>query len=165
MKKYGILFFEEPCTPFLPAMERFARHSPIPASGGERLYSRWQYLPYASSGVYRLLQPDAGDCGGITELKKIIDLADIFELPVQVHCCASPLCVAATLQVEAVISRFTFHEHTSFQCQDAIRRLCRYDYQPEGGDLRIPDLPGLGNELSDFALTHCEKTVISERGT
>ena len=31
-------------------------------------------------------------------------------------------------------------------------RLARYDYQPVNGYFDLPDLPGIGNDLSDWAL-------------
>lgn len=35
-------------------------------------------------------------------------------------------------------------------------KLCKYDYQPVNGRFKVPDLPGLGQELSDFVLNDRE---------
>lgn len=160
VEPYDILYFEEPCTSFLPAMKRL-RDRGVPVAGGERLYSRWQFTPYMTEQVLRLLQPDVGSCGGISELKKIIDLASVYEVGVQVHCCATPLLVAATLQVEAAMPTFVFHEHTFFQTREDVRALCKEDYQPVKGRFAIPELPGIGNELSEKALAECECYTVS----
>lgn len=157
---YDILFFEEPCTPFLPTATYLADKLGIPVSGGERLFSRWQYLPYIQERAYHLLQPDLGNCGGISGVKKILDIAEVYEIGVQLHCCASPLSVAAALNVEASMQNFIFHEYTSFQQREFIRRLCVEDYQPENAVIKIPQRPGIGNTLSDFALSTCEKMTI-----
>jgi len=62
----------------------------LPISQGERLYSRWQYAPYFEDGSVQVIQPDLGNCGGITEGKKICDMAFTYNVAVQVHVCSSP---------------------------------------------------------------------------
>lgn len=157
---YDVLYFEEPCTTFLDNQKYLRSVMPMPMAGGERLFTRWQYIPYMQSHAYQLLQPDVGNCGGITEIMKIIDLAEVYELGVQLHCVATPVGLAAALQVEAAMPRFLFHEHTGFQQRDFIRRLGKYDLQPENGKFRVPEEPGLGNTLSDYALETCEKYTV-----
>lgn len=162
IRPYDILYFEEPCTPFLPTAKFLAAEAGIPISGGERLFTRWQYVPYMEARAYQLLQPDLGNCGGITEVKKIIDLAAVYEIGVQLHCVATPLSQAAALNMEAAMPNFVFHEHASFQSRDFIRRLCEYDYQPQEGKLKVPELPGIGNTLSEYALKTCERYTVSK---
>lgn len=43
---------------------------------------------------------------------------------------------------------------------DYNRRLCVHDYQFEGGYCSIPDLPGLGNELSPYVFEHADVTTV-----
>jgi hypothetical protein len=38
--------------------------------------------------------------------------------------------------------------------------LCIYDYQPVNGHFAIPELPGLGNEFSEKALTEGGKITV-----
>lgn len=154
MEGYGVFYFEEPCTPN-PKMTKYVHnHINIPISQGERLYSRWQYAPYFEDGSVQLIQPDIGNCGGITEAKKICDMAHVYDVGVQVHVCSSPLLTAAALQLECVIPNFTIHEHHVYNRYDYVKRLCVYDYQPIDGKFTIPDLPGIGNEISPYAFEH-----------
>ena len=81
--------------------------------------------------------------------------------PTQLHVCASPLSTAAALHLEAAIPNFLIHEHHVNALSDFMRRLCINEYRPVNGQFGVPELPGLGNELSDYALTHCEKLIIS----
>jgi galactonate dehydratase len=160
IKKYNIFYYEEPCTPF-PKLGKYVRDNiGIPIGSGERIFSRWQYAPYIEDLSLQVLQPDLGNCGGITEAKKIADMAYIYDIGIQIHCCATPLSVAAALNFEAVIPNFLIHEHHVFQLLDYMKEFCVYDYQPERGTFSIPEVPGLGNELSDYSLTHCEKFVV-----
>ena len=70
IEKYNIFLFEEPNTP-TPKMTRFIRENiNIPVSQGERVYTRWQWVPYFEDNSVQLIQPDIGNAGGITETKK-----------------------------------------------------------------------------------------------
>ena len=160
VEPFNILYFEEPTTP-TPELTRFvAERVAIPIAHGERIYSRWGYAPYFADGSIQLIQPDIGNCGGLTEAKKICDMAHVYDVGVQCHVCASPLSTAVALQLEAVIPNFTIHEHHVYNRYDYNRIMCKYDYQPENGRYQIPDLPGLGNELSEYCFTHGERTTV-----
>lgn len=63
-----------------------------------------------------------------------------------------PISTAAALQLTAAITNFAIYEHHFRSTQPAITCLGKYDYQPKNGRYKIPDLPGLGQELSDFAI-------------
>lgn len=154
MEPYDVFYFEEPCTPN-PKMNKYVHdHINMPVSQGERLYSRWQYAPYFENGSVQLIQPDLGNCGGITEGKKICDMAHTYDVGVQVHVCSSPLLTAASLQLECVIPNFTIHEHHVYNRFDYVKRLVVNDYQPVNGRFEIPDAPGIGNEISKYAFEH-----------
>ena len=160
-EKYNVMYFEEPCTP-TPEMTKFvADRIKVSISQGERVYSRWGYAPYFVNGSVQLIQPDIGNCGGITEAKKICDMAHVYDVGVQAHVCASPLSTAAALQLEAAIPNFTIHEHHVYNRYDYNKQLCIYDYQPENGYFEIPERPGLGNELSDFCFRYGEIVTVS----
>ena len=107
-----------------------------------------------------MIQPDIGNCGGLTEAKKICDLAYIYDVGVQAHVCASPLSTAVALQLEAAIPNFTIHEHHVYNRYDYNKKLCKYDYQPVDGYITVPDLPGIGNELTDYCFTNGKVTTI-----
>jgi len=150
VEKYDIFLFEEPCTP-TPKTNKFIHdHINIPIAQGERIYSRWGFAPYFENGSIQMIQPDIGNCGGITEAKKICDMAHLYDVGVQAHVCASPLSTAVALQLEAAIPNFTIHEHHVYNLHAYNKRLCIHDYQPEKGMYAVPDLPGIGNEFSEF---------------
>ena len=161
-KKYNLFCFEEPCTP-TPKMNKYVCDKlNMPIAQGERIYTRWQYAPYFEDGSIQMIQPDIGNCGGITETKKVCDLAHIYDVGVQVHVCSSPLLTAAALNLEAAIPNFTIHEHHVYNRYDYNKVLCKYDYQPVDGYFTVPELPGIGNEISDFVFENATmKTTIS----
>ena len=63
--------------------------------------------------------------------------------------------------MEASIPNFIIHEHHTINTIPEVRRLCKYDYQPVNGYFEIPELPGIGNELSDEALSEAEIITVS----
>lgn len=153
--RYDIMFLEEGCTPLNPqVMRRIADNTDIPLATGERTYTRWGFLPFLENGSLSVIQPDIGNCGGITECKKICDMAHVYDVGVQTHVCSSPISVAVSLQLEAAIPNFVIHEHHIANTTAVTINECVHNYQPVNGYFEIPDLPGIGQELSDYALKH-----------
>lgn len=160
LKKYDIFYYEEPTTP-TPQLSKFVHEETgLPVANGERIYTRWQYIEYFKQDAIQVIQPDVGTCGGITEIKKICDMAYVFDVGVQVHACGSPISTAAALQLECVIPNFVIHEHHTYNLSPENIQICKYNYQPEQGYYSVPDLPGIGQELSDWAFKHCDRAVI-----
>ena len=156
-EKYNVLFLEEPTTPLGPGnFRRIAENTSIPLATGERTYLRQGFLPLLESGALSVIQPDVGNCGGVTEFKKIADMAYCYDAGVQCHTCSGPISVAVALQCEAAIPNFIIHEHHQCNLTHSNIKLCKYDYQPVNGRFKVPDLPGLGQELSDFVLNDRE---------
>ena len=162
-EEYDILFIEEPVSPDPKMNKLVADRINIPLAQGERIYTRKGFAPYFENGSVRLIQPDIGNSGGITEVKKICDMAQVYNVGVQIHVCGSPLLTTASLQLEAAIGNFAIHEHHVFNRYRSNKALCICDYQPENGYFSIPELPGLGNELSDFCFNHSIKVTVDHR--
>jgi L-alanine-DL-glutamate epimerase-like enolase superfamily enzyme len=160
VKKYNIFYFEEPNTPTPKLAKVIGDRIGIPIAHGERVYSRWQYAPYFENSSVQVIQPDLGNTGGITEGKKIADLAYVYDVNVQAHVCASPLSTAAALHFEAAIPNFVIHEHHRNNLTAYNKELCIHDYQPKDGYFEVPELPGLGNEFSEKALTDNNKVTV-----
>ncbi len=162
--KYNIMAYEEPLTMINPdVMTELRKRIRTPIAAGERIYSRWGFYNFFKNYSIQLAQPDACNCGGITELKKIADMAHVFDARIQVHVAGGVITNAASLQLEAAIPNFGIHEHHFRTTQDSINVLGKYDMQPVDGKYIVPDRPGLGQELSDFAIeTALEKCTVTE---
>ena len=153
MEPYDILFFEEPCSPLNADMfQKIAEHVNIPLATGERSYTRYGFLPLLQNRSITVAQPDLGTCGGITEGKKIADMAYCYDVGIQAHVCCGPISIAAGLQFEAALPNFYIHEVHVSHTGPELRELGVYDYSPKNGYIEIPELPGLGQELTDYAL-------------
>lgn len=160
-KKYNIFYLEEPTVPHEMTNKYVHDKTGIPVATGERLYSRWQFKKMMEAGAVQIIQPDLGTAGGFTEVKKICDLANIYEAGIQLHVCGSMLIQAATLQMEAALSGFVIHEHNVNCVLPPMLKLTKYEYEPVNGYMSIPELPGIGNEISEYAYS-ISKTVTIE---
>ncbi len=153
--KYQCYCYEEPVTLQNTDFQRQVRERVrTPIASGERIYTRYGFMNFLRDRSVQLIQPDACNCGGITETKKICDIASAHDVRAQVHCAGGPVSTAAALQLSAAISNFSIYEHHFRSTQPDIAVLGKYDYQPVKGKFSAPDLPGLGQELSDYALKH-----------
>ncbi len=150
LEPFNILYYEEPVHPMnSDNMALISERTKLPIASGERIYTRWGYREMLEKQALAVVQPDLCTVGGITEGKKVCDYANIYDTRVQLHICGGPVSIAAALQLEAVIPNFILHEHHAFALKKAVRDLCIYDYQPENGKYKVPELPGLGQELND----------------
>ena len=156
-----IFYFEEPCHPLnVQNMVEVKNRVNIPIASGERIYTRYGYRPFFENRSLSVIQPDLCNTGGLTEGKKICDMAHVYDIGVQVHICGGPISTAAALQLEAVIPNFVIHEHHTYALSPYNRELCVHDYQPVDGKYAPPELPGLGQELSEIAFRNCDKITI-----
>ncbi len=151
-EKYNIYAFEEPNTPNIQTSEYIAKHCHVPLANGERIFSRWQYAPYFQRNLIQLAQPDIGNCGGISEVKKIADMAYAYDVGIQAHVAGSPFATNVALHLECSIPNFVIHEHHTCNRMDTSLNLTKYNLQPENGFFTIPDLPGVGNEFLQSAI-------------
>lgn len=151
-EKYHILALEEPNTPSTQTVEYITKYTSVPIANGERLFSRWQYAEYFKKNLLQLAQPDIGNCGGISEVKKIADMAHAFDVGIQVHTAGSPLTTDVAIQLECTLPNFIIHEHHVCNRSDTSLGLTKYNRQPENGYFEIPDLPGIGNEFLQTAI-------------
>lgn len=157
----NIYYEEEVCSPLNPSLTKKVKEKVnIPLAGGERIYSRWGYRPFFENGSLDVIQPDICNCGGISEVKKICDMANIYDVLVQCHICGSPITNAAALQLEAVIPNFVIHEHHAVAIKNYNIDFCEYDYQPVNGYFEIPDRPGIGQELTKKAIENSIKVTV-----
>lgn len=163
LEKFKCFYYEEPTQPLNAALfKEINREVKIPLATGERSYSRWGFRQFFEDRSISIIQPDLCNTGGITEGKKICDMAHVYDIGVQIHVCGGPISTAAALQLEAVIPNFVIHEHHQMALVDTNIKLCKYDYQPKNGYFEVPDRPGIGQELTDAAIMNSPKIVTVE---
>ena len=86
LEQLGVAWFEEPllCED-ISGHARLAAALDIPIAMGETLGSRFEFDAYLRADAVDILQPDIVRVGGITEMVKVVTLADVAQLPVAPH--------------------------------------------------------------------------------
>jgi len=156
LEPHDLFFVEEPLHPGdMEGLAQLVRQSRIPIVLGERLYSRWDYRRLLEAELVPMVQPDVIHVGGISELRKIAAMAEVYGVGVAPHNAAGPISTAATLQAAACMPNVQIQE--MFAPQDAPWRddLARPPIAVIDGRVQIPRGPGLGIELDEeVALAH-----------
>ncbi|MDC7124110.1 MAG: mandelate racemase/muconate lactonizing enzyme family protein [Spirochaetales bacterium] len=161
LEPYRIMYYEEPTMPCNPDMFKHIKSKcSLPLATGERSYTRWGFRQFFEDRSLDIIQPDLCNTGGITETKKICDMAQVYDMGVQIHVCGGPIATAAALQVEATIPNFVIHEEHNANLLSAFKKAGKYYHAPKNGTYEIPELPGIGQEMSEEAMATARKVVI-----
>ena len=162
LEPYDCFYYEEPTQPLNPELFRLIRDQvKIPLASGERIHGRWGFRPFFENRSLSVIQPDLCNTGGISEGKKICDMAMAYDMGVQLHVCGGPISNAAAMQVEAVIPNFIIHETHEYSTIQENIDLCKYNDQPVNGYLQVSDRPGIGQELDEDVLKQNHSQVIT----
>ena len=160
MRDYGVLFAEEMLPPYNTDVAiELARRIKTPIALGEKVRTRWEYRPYIENNAVAVIEPDLTNCGGISEGKKICDMAHMYDIKAQMHTCGSPVSQAAALQVEAAIPNLFMHEELFFDPEPELKGLCRRSCVAEHGFIEVCDEPGIGQELTEETINSAVRIV------
>jgi galactonate dehydratase len=162
LEPYRPLFLEEPVVPENSHLiGEFVRSTTIPVSTGERLYSRQEFLPVFQAGI-AVAQPDLSHAGGITEVRKIAALAEVYDVQLAPHCPLGPIALAACLQVGFVTPNYLIQEQSigiHYNLGADVLDYC-VDKTPLAfvdGHVERLTAPGLGIEVDDAAVRLADK--------
>jgi galactonate dehydratase len=148
---YGIHWFEEPVPPeSYHALSQVREQVSVPICVGERLHTRFEFLPILENQLADFIMPDVTWTGGISELKKISTMAEAYYVPVSPHDASGPVNVLAGAHVMMTVPNF-YKLETSRYRLDAYDAFIDHPLDVRNGDLYLSDRPGLGVELDkDF---------------
>ncbi|MEO8414153.1 MAG: galactonate dehydratase [Ginsengibacter sp.] len=155
LEQYHPMFIEEPVLPENnEALKEIAQLTSIPIATGERMFSRWHFKDLLAGGYVDIIQPDVSHAGGITECKKIISMAEAYDVAAAPHCPLGPIALAACLQVDATCHNafiqeqsLGIHYNKGNDLLDYLSDASVFDY--EDGYVNIPTGPGLGITINE----------------
>ena len=141
------MFVEEPVPQEnVDALKLVSDHVPFPIATGERLLSRWEFRQVFEKQAVAYIQPDGSHAGGITELKKIANMAEVYYIHTMPHCAIGPVAFSACMQVDAVVPNFLIQEQVDAALGDG---LLKTDWAVKDGHIELPTKPGLGFEIDE----------------
>lgn len=152
LQDLGIEWIEAPMPPEdVPGHARLAGALEVAVAVGEPLRTRYQFREWIERRALDIAQPDVARCG-ITEGKRIADLAGAYHLPVAFHVgvCLG-VAMAATWHLAAATPNFYIQEHEP-PMFDLSNRLFKEPLRVEGGHAVVPEGPGLGVDVDMEAL-------------
>ena len=148
------MFVEEPIPQEnVDALKEVSDHVPFPIATGERLLSRWEFREIFEKQAVSYIQPDGSHAGGITELKKIANMAEVYYIHIMPHCAIGPVAFSACMQVDAVVPNFLVQEQVDVGLGEG---LLVEPWQVVDGHIELPTKPGLGFDLIE---SEVEKTI------
>ena len=148
------MFLEEPTLRENPALlGQLAAQSPVPIATGEGLLLRSEFRHLLEHKGAAIVQPDVMHAGGITELRKIAQLAETFGVEIAPHQCSGPVGHVASLHAMAGCRNFFLQEWEGDD--DAVyQEFCQGTYPVQkDGAVRLPTGPGLGLTVNFAELT------------
>jgi L-alanine-DL-glutamate epimerase-like enolase superfamily enzyme len=148
-------WMEEPIPPErVSEFRKLRAASSVPIATGEHVYTRWQTKELLVNGAVDVLQNDPDWTGGISELCKICALASSFEVPVVAHGHS----LLAALHVAGAQSPTTVpYVEYLVNGQPSKQFFFKPAYAPQNGNVKLPDLPGLGLVLDEAKIEHRER--------
>lgn len=160
IQELDITWFEEPVPPEDLAGYRDVRAAlDIPVAGGEAEFTRWGFRQLVVERTMDILQPDVCAAGGISECKKIADMANAFGVRVNPHVWGTGIGLAASLQLIAVLPHnppglFPLEPLLEFDCSEHPIRMAvlQTPIVQQDGWVEVPQGPGLGIEIDRAAL-------------
>jgi galactonate dehydratase len=145
---YNIHWFEEPCPPeSYHALQQVREQVPTRICVGERLHTRFEFVPIFERRLADFVMPDVTWTGGITELKKIATMAEAYYIPISPHDASGPINVLAGAHVALNVPNFYKLEARRVQF-DFYNAFLSEPLVVRDGDLIVPERPGLGVSLN-----------------
>jgi L-alanine-DL-glutamate epimerase-like enolase superfamily enzyme len=160
--EYDVFFVETPL--WIDDLEGYAelsRRSPFPIAAGEWQATRFEFLDLMDRGGIEIVQPDVGRVGGLTEARRVCELARARDRRVVPHGWKTGITVAATAQLAAVTPHMPFFEFLPPDVAESRlrRQLVADELVLADGKLPLPQRPGLGVELNRDALAEFEEAA------
>ncbi|MDP6359124.1 MAG: mandelate racemase/muconate lactonizing enzyme family protein [Planctomycetota bacterium] len=152
LEESDVFFFETPFPVDVPEVyARLASQCSIPLAMGEHGVTRWEFQDMMDRGGVTVCQPYMTTCGGLTEAKRIVDLA----VPRGALVCpgnwSTQILGAATVHLAAYSPVTPFVEFAPAEIFESPLRLALQEagHPVVNGEIALPTSPGIGYKLPD----------------
>lgn len=148
LEPYDIFWFEEPVgVESNTALKQVRDATNVPICVGERIHTRWEFVPILEQGLADFIMPDITWTGGISELKKICTQAETYYIPVSPHDASGPINVIAGAQVMITVPN-CYRVETMRADLHAYDVLMDVPLDIRGDKIHLdPERPGIGIEM------------------
>lgn len=149
----NVYWIEEPFTPDnFQAYRTLKRKTSIPLAAGENSYTKYAFRDILQSQTLDIIQADCTKAGGITEVKKIADMAEACHLFVAPHTSQSIISTAANIHLLCAIPNGLIYEADLAAVNPFRDEIAGSPFKFEGGFIEPNDKPGLGIDINEELL-------------
>jgi galactonate dehydratase len=154
LEEFHPTFFEEPVPQNqLDAYKQISAATSIPLASGKSLASFREAKRVVDAGAIRVLQPEAGACGGILEFTRLASYAGLCGLKVAPRGWCGPVLNRATTHLCAALPNLLMQEYPVTAREDKWENdLLVPPSVIRNGEMVLPEGPGLGFELNEKLL-------------
>jgi galactonate dehydratase len=150
LEPYRLLWLEEPVPPEdIDAMADIRHSTTTPICCGENLYLRWGYTELLQKRAADIIMPDIQKVGGLSEARKIANMAQAYYVPFAPHCVVSPIGTMASAHVCATIPNYLVCEWHWINHLEVWKTFVKEGEIIQQGYVTPPDKPGLGVEMNE----------------
>ena len=150
LEQYHIMWLEEPVpAENVDAMREVKRATTTPICSGENLYLRHGFRELIEKQAVDVIMPDIPKCGGLSECRKIANLAELYYIPFAPHNVASPIGTLASAHVCATVPNFLVLEFHWLHRDYWTTIIQEKEDIIKDGFITLTDRPGIGVELDE----------------
>ncbi|MFA5818770.1 MAG: mandelate racemase/muconate lactonizing enzyme family protein [Bacteroidales bacterium] len=145
LEPYDVLFLEDMLLQDnMQAYVTLNQETSIPLVISERLASRFGFREMFEAKAGEIAMYDLTWCGGISEGKKISDMANTYYVPTMLHTAGGPILWYASTHLAAAVTNLFYVESVYPNWHDRDSFFFDNSPQVKNGLVLPPDLPGLG---------------------
>ena len=146
----NLLWLEEPVPPEnIDALAKITRATGTPICVGENLYLRHGFRDLLQQQAADIIMPDISKCGGLSECRKIANMAEMYYVPFAPHNNSSALSTVGDAHVCASVPNFLVLEYHRFDDPTWDDVLATEESVIQDGHVVLTEAPGLGVELNE----------------
>jgi L-alanine-DL-glutamate epimerase-like enolase superfamily enzyme len=150
LEPYHLMWLEEPVpAENVDAMRTVTQSTTTPICSGENLYLRHGFRDLLEKQAVNIIMPDIPKCGGLSECRKIANMAEIYYIPFAPHNVSSPIGTLASAHVCASVPNFLVLEFHWLHRDYWTTIIKEKEDIIKDGFITIGDKPGIGVELDE----------------
>ena len=144
------MWLEEPVpAENVDAMRTVTQSTSVPICSGENIYLRHGFRDLLEKQAVNIIMPDIPKCGGLSECRKIANMAEVYYIPFAPHNVSSPIGTLASAHVCATVPNFLVLEFHWLHRDYWTTIIQEKTDIIKDGFIHLDGKPGIGVELDE----------------
>ena len=136
------------------ALASFRQDSPVPTCAGETLGTRWTFRDLLERRAIDVLMCDPVWVGGVSEARRVANMAEAYQIPVTMHDCNGPVQLACGISLSVHLPNATVQETVRAYYRGWYADLVEHVPPIDQGQARPLEGPGHGVSLRHDVMDH-----------